>query len=292
MKKELFSAVLVAAVALALQVPAAMPVHAKARSHVKTIYFSSQHDITNDGKKDRVKVQTKKWNNGVYFFKVYVNGKKIPGALNYNVNYGKCKANIIKVGGKSFLTTRFDATLSGDSGRLYQYKKGKFVTVIDPWKVLNVSDYGFFRTDGHIVKGSNDTAVCILSVQMGAFSDSFTCKVPYAMKNGKLKRLPGPYKIYGSATDNFYMNKISNYTPDVYADTNWDSDPMFTIPEDETVTFSELDDSLGSLWMKVETLDHEFQNNNNENEYVDSGWLIWPIDSSHELVTDIDESDY
>ncbi|MCH4005579.1 MAG: hypothetical protein LKE86_00075 [Eubacterium sp.] len=292
MKKKLLSAVLAAAIALALQAPAAMPVHAKARSHVKTIYLSSQHDITNDGKKDRVKVQTKKWNNGVYFFKVYVNGKKIPGALNYNVNYGKCKANIINVGGKSFLTTRFDATLSGDSGRLYQYKKGKFVTVIDPWKVLNVSDYGFFRTDGHIVKGSNDTAVCVLSVQMGAFSDSFTCKVPYAMKNGKLKRLPGPYKVYGSATDNFYMNKISNYTPDVYADTNWDSDPMFTIPEDETVTFSELDDSLGSLWMKVETLDHEFQNNNNENEYVDSGWLIWPIDSSHELVTDIDESDY
>ena len=292
MKKKLLSAVLAAVVALTLQVPAAMPVHAKVRSHVKTIYFSSQHDITNDGKKDRVKVQTKKWNNGVYFFKVYVNGKKIPGALNYNVNYGKCKAKIITVGGKSFLTTRFDATLSGDSGRLYQYKKGKFVTVIDPWKVLNVSDYGFFRTDGHIVKGANDTAVCVLSIQMGAFSNSFTCKVPYALKNGKLKRLPGPYKVYGSATDNFYMNKISNYTPDVYAETNWDSDPMFTIPEDETVTFSELDDSLGSLWMKVETLDHEFQNNNNENEYVDSGWLIWPIDSSHELVTDIDESDY
>jgi hypothetical protein len=144
MKKRLLSMALAAAMALALQVPAAMPVHAKARTHVKTIYFSSQHDITNDGKKDRVKVQTKRSGNGVYSFKVYVNGKKTTGALNYNVNYGKCKAKIISVGGKSFLTTRFDATLSGDSGRMYQYKKGKFVTVIDPWNVLNVSDDGFF----------------------------------------------------------------------------------------------------------------------------------------------------
>lgn len=292
MKKRLLSMALAAAMALALQVPAAMPVHAKARTHVKTIYFSSQHDITNDGKKDRVKVQTKRSGNGVYSFKIYVNGKKTTGALNYNVNYGKCKAKIIGVGGKSFLTTRFDATLSGDSGRMYQYKKGKFVTVIDPWNVLNVSDDGFFRTDGHVVQGPDGTAVCVLSIQMGAFSDAFTCKVPYALKNGKVKRMPGPYKVYGSATDNFYMNEIDNYSPDVYADTNWDSDPLFTIPEGETVTFSALDDSLGSLWMKVETLDHEFENNNKEGEYVDSGWLIWPLDSSNELVTDMDESDY
>lgn len=283
---------LATAVALTLQVPTAMPVHAKARTSVKTIYSSSSYDLTNDGKKDKVKVQTTKSGNGVYSFKVYVNGKKTAGSLNYNVNYGKCKAKIIKVGGKAFLTTRFDATLSGDSGRMYQYKKGRFVTVIDPWNVLNVEDDGFFRTDGHVVQGPDSTAVCVLNIQAGAFPGSITCKIPYTLKNGKIKRVPGPYKVYGTATDNFYMNEIKNYSADVYPESNWDSDPLFTIPEGEIVTFTELNDSLGSLWMKVETLDREFVNNNNENEYVDSGWLLWPVDSSHELVTDADESDY
>jgi hypothetical protein len=294
MKKKLLTMVFAAAVVLTLQVPAAAPVHAKVRAHasIKTIYSSSKYDITNDGKKDKVKVQTKRTGNGVYSYITYVNGKKIPGSLNYDVNYGKCKAKIISVGGKSFLTTRFDATLSGDSGRMYQYKKGRFSTVINPWNVLDVEDDGFFRTDGHVVQGPNGTAVCVLQIQTNSFVDSFTCKVPFALKNGKVKRRPGPYKVYGRATDNFYVNKIKNYSPDVYPESNWDSDPMFTIPEDETITFTALDDSLGSLWMKVETLDHEFENNNKEGEYVDSGWLLWPVDSSHDLVTDIDESDY